>query len=403
MLKRSVQLICLAACLATGSLVLAQEIIENPAPAAGKIVKASLVEQWRIGGDDDEVFFGTVPRIHQGPDGNIYILDGQLCQVQVIGAEGEFIRSLGSEGDGPGEMRSPNDFFIDTNGVINILNGFPGKVIKIRPDGTPAGTVEFSVDGAKGQFGILFRGLPSPAGMILAGFNMSFGSSSLSEQNYFLARCDPNGNQINRLAEKTSVLDYADFHMDEKPMDFVWSRLAVATDGSIYMGEARDEYVISALAPDGTLRHTIKRQHQAPARTPRQEKNAKKIFEAIAAKYPAPLRGCKIEKTEPVIGDIFVAGDNRLWVRPAVADSDLPQGTWVLFDVFDPSGHLEKQVALKGSFNQNRDSVFILPDGRVVVVTGTLDAFLNQMGASGKEDAAVEIDPLEIICFKLEM
>jgi 6-bladed beta-propeller len=401
--KQSLVILCLSVLLLTGTGIEAQTVVANKAESKSGIVKASPREQWRLGGDDDELFFGTVARIHTGPDGNIYILDGQLSQIQVISPEGEHLRSLGSEGDGPGEVRRPNDFFISDDGTVNILNGFPGKVVKIAADGTPSGAVAFSVDGSKAQFGVLIRGLETDEGMILGGINMSFGGSAVSEQTYYIARCDPEGNQINRLAEKLHSVDYSDFHMEEKAMDFAWSRVATGPDGKLYLAKSRDEYAIEVMDPDGTVHRVIKRDFQSPPRTDRQNKIAIQIIEAVAANYPAPLKGTEIEKTEPVVGNLFVTEDNRLWVQADIGDDALPEGTWAMFDVFDTEGQFEKQVALAGSYNRYRDAVFILPDGRAIVVTGALDAFLNQMGAGGGEENAIEIDPLEIICFELEM
>lgn len=394
--------LCLGVMMVLAGGALAQTVIDNSAQPAKGLQKVSLVEQWRLGGDDEDLFFGTVARIKLGPDGNIYILDGQLNQIQVISPDGEHLRSLSKEGDGPGEVRRPGDFFISDDGTINILNGFPGKVVSISPDGTPIGSAGYSIDGKQTQFGVFIRGLATKNGMILGGINMTFGGGPLSEQDYYLARCDLEGNQINRLTEKSSTIDYSNFRLTEKSMDFIWARMATGPGGLLYLAVERDEYSISVMDPDGTVKHIINRAFQAPARTDRQKKIATQIIEAVAVNYRAPLQGSEIEETEPAIGNITVTNDGRLWVSPGVGDSELPPGTWYIFDVFDPDGKFEKQVALTGSFNRNRDSVTILPDGRILVTTGALDAFLNQMGAVTSEDEQSEIDPLEIICFKLD-
>lgn len=399
---RNVAVICLGMLLIAAGSTVAQNVVNNPAQPENGVIKTSMEEQWRIGGDDEDLFFGTVERVHLGPDGNIYILDGQLCQVQVISPDGEFLRSVSKEGDGPGEVRQPGDFFVSPDGSINILNGFPGKVVSLKADGTPIGSIAYSIDGKQSQFGVFIRGLATADGLLLAGINMTIGGGPLSDQNYYLARCDLEGNQINRLTEKTSTIDYSDFHLTEKGMDFVWSRLASGPDGQIYVAIERDEYTISVMDPDGTLNRTIKRDYQAPARTGRQKKIAKQVIEAVGANYPAPLRGTEIESNEAAIGSITITNDNRMWIEAGVSDDALPEGTWAIFDVFDPDGKFEKQVALKGSYNRHRDSVSILPDGRILVVTGALDAFLNKMGAIGEEDVQSDADPLEIICFKLE-
>lgn len=399
---RNAAAVCLVVLLTLTGNAMAQVVIDNPAQPAGGIVQVTPVEQWRLGGDDEDLFFGTIARTQVDPQGNIYILDGQLSQVNVISPDGEYLRTVSKEGDGPGEVRRPGDFFVAHDGSINILNGFPGKVVSITPEGTPIGNAGYSIDGKQTQFGVFIRGLATADGMILGGINMTFGGGPLSQQDYYLARCDKEGNQLNRLFEKSNTIDYSDFRLTEEGMDFIWARLASGPDGQIYMGKERDVYSITVMDPDGTVNRIINREFQAPARTDRQKKIATQIIEAIAVNYRTPLQGSEIENTEPAIGTIAITNDNRIWVQPGVGDDALPAGTWAIFDVFDPQGKFEKQVALKGSFNRNRDSVSILPDGRVLVVTGALDAFLNEMGAVKSDDTQPEVEPLEVICFKLE-
>ncbi len=393
---------CLSFMLMVAGVVAGQTIVDNPAHPAGGVETISLTEQWRLGGEDEDFFFGTVSRIHQDQAGKIYILDGQLCQVHVLSGVGEILASLGNEGDGPGEMRGPGDFYVSADGTVNILQSFPGKIVKIAADGNPAGTTHFTVGGAKTQFGVLIRGLETDKGLYLGGIQMEFGGAGPSKQNYFLSYCDKDGGQIDRLAKKLHVIDYGDFRMEEKDMDFIWGRMAVGPHGQLYLAESRNQYSISVMDPDGTVTRIINRSYKAPPRTERQKEIARQIIDAIAGYHPVPLKSKAIEKTEPAIGGLTVMNDGRLWVHANFSDEALPPGTWNIFDVFSPEGKLERQVALKGSFNRNRDAAYLLPDGRLIVVTGALDAFLNQMGAGGQGEAANETALLEVICFELD-
>jgi hypothetical protein len=78
---------------------------------------------------------------------------------------------------------------------------------------------------------------------------------------------------------------------------------------------------------------------------------------------------------------------------------DLPGGAWIVLDVFGPDGAFEKQVALPGGHDAGRDMLVILPDTRVVVVSGALDAWLNQQAVAA---GAAEATPLEVICYTME-
>ena len=73
----------------------------------------------------------------------------------------------------------------------------------------------------------------------------------------------------------------------------------------------------------------------------------------------------------------------------------------MVLDVFDASGTFEKQVALEGNHQADRDAVILLPNGRIVVIVGALDAWLNQQGAGANAEEAPEAEPLEVICYEL--
>lgn len=379
------------------------ETIDNPAEPAGGLVKITPTELWRVGGEDDEIFFGTVGAVRMAADGSLYVLDSQLSQAQVYSPTGEYLRSMGAEGDGPGEFRNPNDMFLAGDGNLCVLQGFPGKIVELTPEGLPAGVNSYSYgEGNPGQFTVLIRGLADGPGLLLGGIRMSFGGGSLSNQTYFLSRCDRQGKQTQALVEKPVAIDYADLEMNEGNSDFPWSRMGVGNDGRIFVGIPRNEYAISVFSPDGTLERVIRRSYKSVVRTEEEKQVARRIQKAIGANYPTPVKRIVVEDTVPDISQMHVMADGRLWIETGAGSRDVPDGCWLVLDVFSPEGRFEKQVALTGDHDGTRDSFTLLPDGRCVVVTGALDAWLNQMGAVEETVDENEGHTLEIICYQLE-
>ncbi|MFH1754272.1 MAG: 6-bladed beta-propeller [Candidatus Latescibacterota bacterium] len=78
--------------------------IDNDGPTQG-VQPLALHELWRVGGEDEDIMFGRITDLKMHPDGSLYVLDNQLCQVVVISADGEHLRDISREGDGPGEVR----------------------------------------------------------------------------------------------------------------------------------------------------------------------------------------------------------------------------------------------------------------------------------------------------------
>ena len=377
--------------------------IENPATAEGGVVTAKLTEAWRAGGEDDDIFFGSVATIRTDPDGTVYVLDGQVSEVHVYAPDGEHLRTVFREGDGPGEIRRPNDMYLGQDGTVCALQDFPGRVIKVDAEGLPAGEIRYSRGQSdQQQMAVLNRGFDLDEGLVLVGIRMVFGGA-VSEQTYFVAICDEEGTETVALVEKENPVDYANFVMTEAGMDFAWNRLAVGRDGTISVGPGRDTYEIQVFDSQGTLLRTIARDYTPGKRDDEEIKIQRQILEAIGAYYPRPPISFETENTSPAIAGMWATEDGRLWVQTGDAHKNTPEGTWMVLDVFSPEGTLEKQVALPGSYEGREDALYVQPDGRIFVVVGSLDAFLNQQAVNQDEESTEEQAPLEVICYDTEL
>ena len=87
-------------------------VVHNPA-APPTVQTWRLQEVWRLSGDDDDApLLGVIREARSDTDGNVYLLDRQLCHVLVVSRTGEFLRTLGREGEVPGEVRRPRDLLM---------------------------------------------------------------------------------------------------------------------------------------------------------------------------------------------------------------------------------------------------------------------------------------------------
>jgi len=397
----AVALICLVS---AAPLWAVPPIVDNPAEPAQGRREVKMVELWRAGGEDDEIFFGNIAAVQSDAEGKIYLLDSQLSEVHVYSPEGEHLSVLGREGEGPGEFQGANDIFVDSGGTVCVLQGFPGKIIKIAPDGTPAGQLQYGGGGAgaqQGQFGVLVRGLADGQKIVLAGIRMTFGGGAQSTQTYFLDRCDEQAVQQSALLEKIHVIDYSDFALDDAQMDFIWTRMAIGPDGRVYAAPAREEYAIQVFGTDSKPERIIKRQYTSLERSAEQKDIQRKIIEGVGANYPAPPKRITVEDNAPDISGLWVDEKNQLWVTSSRGTVDQPAGTFATIDVFSPGGEFSQQVALQGPGDPEFDALYYVGQGRVVVVIGALGAFLSQMAVSADESTE-EVEPLEVVCYQLQ-
>ena len=67
------------------------------------------------------------------------MLDTQMSRVVKCNADGRLIRTLGQAGDGPGELTGPKDHVAFSDGTLGLVAEFPGRMVYLNPDETPAG------------------------------------------------------------------------------------------------------------------------------------------------------------------------------------------------------------------------------------------------------------------------
>ncbi len=90
-----------------------------------------VVEEFRVGrvrGATDEDL--TTPRnnsVSLGPNGQIFVLEYSTDRVVVFSGEGEFVRSFGGPGEGPGDLRSPMGMAWDGTDRLWVAAGLNGR------------------------------------------------------------------------------------------------------------------------------------------------------------------------------------------------------------------------------------------------------------------------------------
>lgn len=363
----------------------------------------TLGEQWRVGGADSDLMFGTMIEAVTDADGRVYLLDQQLSRATAVETDGTVAGFLGAEGDGPGEVRTPQDMMIMPDGTLALAQQFPGKLICLHPDGTPAGNVTLGATGSsKGGFTVVSsctnRGKNLLIGALLQGPTQD-GQSRLS----YLAKIDPAGAELVRYCEHMTQLNFKKAHFVEREMlaAFLGAH-AVAPDGTVYAARDRNSYLIDVYAPDGTLLRSIGREFEPVPREQREIDRMNELFEIQDSRLPFDITW-EVEKTEQTLASLRVDGDGRLWVEHARSGRDQPDGVFKTYDVFSKEGEWLEEVSVVCEGDPGHDDLIFLDDGRVLFVRGLV---LARLTASGSEGAVFDEDDVpeaqEVVCYRVE-
>jgi hypothetical protein len=371
----------------------------NPAEGMESPAEVQLEELWRIGGysDLEEEFFGVINRVETDEEGNVYLLDSQLSEIKVFSPDGEYLNTLGREGEGPGEFRNPSDMFFVPGGDLGVMQMAPGKIELLTRQGEPDG--QFPIPGTEdGGFRILIGGRYAGDRLILAGAVNAFQEGSFTQTRY-LAAVDAQGNELARFHEEDRTMNFANMVIDEKIWDTFDRRWTVGPGGRVFAVTQHPDYEINVWNPDGTLDRVIEREYERLGRSAEDKARVHKIYEAFTQRVPNAT--IKVEDNFKDVDLIFVRDSGELWVLSSRGSELAPEGTLGVFDVFDKKGRFVRQVTLKGEGDPDTDGYFFVKD-RLYVVTDFLQAAMAmQGGGTGSDAFEEEPEPMAVICYRI--
>lgn len=374
--------------------------VVSPAEPSDGNSTVDLQEQWRIGGDtdDEDQIFGLISKILTGPDGNLYALDSQLSEIKVFSPMGEFLRTIGREGEGPGEFRGAQDMFFLPSGNIAVLQVFPGRLVVLKPDGEPAD--DHSLPSAdEGGFVLLYRGGGTVGDNLALSIGINHFAEGIFDQKRQIVAIDDAGSiqKILHSEKRSLTMSTPIFNESEwTSFDRVWT---VGADGLAYIPTEWNKYQIKVCDGSGAVRY-IERAYEPRKRSGEEKDRWQKIYDEFT-KRQVPGSSWKLEDNDQDVAQIFPREDGSVWVLSSRGRLDAPEGSIGVFDVFDAKGHYKRQITLKGEGNPVTDGYFFSGD-RLFVVTDFLSAAMTANGGSADVLEDENPEPMAVICYKLE-
>ena len=376
--------------------------VSNPAKGYAQPLTVDMPELWHLGGDtnDEDEFFGVIRDIDVDEQGNAYLLDNQLREVKIYTKDGIFVRSIGREGEGPGEFRNPISIFFTGDGKIAVAQSMPAKIVLLTEDGQPTGKRPIPRP-EDGGVQIIERA-DSRAGntvLFLAGQVDDLAGGKTSRMSRIVS-VDATGKSLCEYTSRENVISFPGGKLRETTHDNI-ERWEIGPDGKVYVCESYANYEITVYTRDGKVDKVITRDYRHVARPPKEMGFAKRYWGHWAATIP----GCKavVEETAKDIEQIYVLDDGSLWVLTSAGARDLPEGTLGVFDVFHPEGHFVRTVTLRGEGDPLQD-LYVFAKDHFFVVTDFQRAQMTAWGAQDLYDDTdeEESEPMAVTCYKLE-
>jgi len=370
--------------------------IDEDGPTLG-VQPLDLHELWRVGGEDEDVIFGRVTDLKMHPNGDVYVLDNQVCHVVVISKDGEHLRDISRQGDGPGELRQPMGLVFLTEDVIGVGMGFPGKVVALNLDGTPAATHYPVGEPAEGNVGIMMSLQFIDGVLVASGGRIVFEHQGDSHTLRFLSVADADIHGFTRVLETTTPIDPTGRIFVEADNYYIDGSWALGPGGEIFAPMKRDAYEVSVFDKTGKLLRVFGRHYEPRKRNQADKDN---ISPLINVNGGPEGREWDIEDRDECISRIlYNHDDDTVWVLTPHGNNDQPEGILETWDVFGTGGEYLKQVTIPLGHEMNDGTSYLVDGGRLVVVKGTGSSF-NDDG-SEEDGEETEVEPLEVICYEI--
>jgi hypothetical protein len=283
---------------------------------------------------DSVYMFGSIEGLGYAPDGSIVLLDRTFSRVMQYTAQGDFIRQIGREGDGPGEMSmavgmvltGDGDLLVSQRDVIEHFDLSSGEwiteyprgetpppfVLEGMPDSTFVGVhLDLVQDDAR-MLGEVVLGIYQPG------------------NNTPLVVLDESINELNLLNAAFLFEDVMDAYS-----------VAVGDDGTVYVASnSGSEYSVHGFDRTGEMSFRLQREDIDPVEMTEEELALEKEFmqERLRSMGAGDQR-CVPDPMLPMISDLGIGPEGSLWVRRG--NLDVPH-----FDVYDEAGELIETVTL---------------------------------------------------------
>ncbi len=342
-------------------------VVRNGIGLWGESERWRVVEEFRVGGSqwgenpDEELIYSADASATLGPNGQIFVIEFEADRVAVFSGDGDFVRSFGGLGEGPGEFRKPTAMTWDGVGRLWVAD-FDGRYHVFDSTGTFRKTVR--------AFLRYFTRFQHPLVWEAAG---TLVEESVSDDGMVVyLRVDTLGHLVDTAAVVPRPPS-SPTPRDRGPLPsgqsfrFVnnhytplqrWSR---APDGTIWSGTSGQLRLIQTTADGDTLR-IVETSHR-PA-----EFDAADEAIIAAGLAEARLSKADIELVRPVVDAIHVMDDGHVLVGIV---EKVGEATGTL-DVFDPEGFFLGTVDL-GFKLPSRNIPALVGDTIVSVTPGDLD------------------------------
>ncbi len=272
---------------------------------------------------DENALFSELIALQVSPDGMIYALDRKDVKLKIFDASGRFIRAVGKRGQGPLEWQGPISLYFGKTGVVVVGDFMNNRISRLSPAG------EFGEEIPMGKWRSAVIRMDAQD-RILLGFNVYEPERRLLQ----IHRFDSSMHWIEMVGtfeEKRKAPPYLNPYPETV-------RFEVLPNDDIVWGYT-GAYEFRIVAPDGTERAVIRKEHDWVKVTEAEREETRKEYARPGV--PPDLK-LDFPDHHSAFWNFIIDENGRLYVMTSERDSE----GRTRVDMFDPDGGLFKKIYL---------------------------------------------------------
>lgn len=327
------------------------------------------VPQWTLretlrlgGGDEGPRSFSWIKGLAEDAEGHLYVYEQSTQDIRVFDRTGQYVRTQGRRGSGPGELRNAEGIVFGPDGALWVRDAANGRFSRFDTDGRPLDGWAMTWCSSQGTWLPLVTGerivdvdcIPSAeddAEVVLAYRSDRSGVDTLGRR----AACG----SLAQHEAATWITPLEGGGTRYRPIPWA-PRPVVAIDGTgaTWCAASSGQYVLLRAGQDGdTVRVARDVSTVLVAATERDS-----VIADIESRGPTGVDFSRLPSVKPMIERLTVDDRNRLWVR-----RDLAADT-IAFDVFTSNGTLEATVMLRGVHTRSWSPFVVRGDVVLLVI-----------------------------------
>jgi sugar lactone lactonase YvrE len=312
------------------------------------IPRLEVVEELRLGVAEgrEEEMFGQVGPATVTDGGELWFFDGRPPRIHRFSMEGEPLGTVGREGEGPGEFSQVRGMLALDGGDVLVLDAATSRLTRFGPEGTlvdtsplpegvSAGPIARDLEG---RLYLRARGRPAPTGEPAWGV-------------YEWLRLDARLSVTDRLPappEDRDVIMVFGTTVGPVTPNMTETRSVLGGTGEVIWAHNRS-YVLRRGSPEPETADTLGAVAARPVlKTPGERSE----LEERIRQSMGPSAQQRLDPEKPVIQDLTVDQDGRLWVRLRAEAEHFPERggfQWqerAVWDVWSPDGRVLGRIEL---------------------------------------------------------